>query len=85
MPYCTFTINVPPLLYRFGLRMLLLYRKIKYGYAFRRIELTKGQVAIVDQDDFDRLNKHKWYAKEGKMTYYAARTVRINKKKYTIR
>lgn len=27
----------------------------------KEIPLTKGKVAIVDKDDFDRLNKYKWY------------------------
>jgi len=28
----------------------------------REIELTRGKVAIVDDDMFDELNRHKWYA-----------------------
>ena len=35
---------------------LLLYRQLRYGYAFRKIRLSKGKYAIVDKD------KHKWRA-----------------------
>ena len=37
------------------------------------IELTKGQFAIVDDSDYEYLSKFKWYAKERKHTWYAAR------------
>lgn len=31
--------------------------------SYREISLTQGQVALVDEEDFDRLSQHKWYAK----------------------
>ena len=67
------------MLARIGVRILLLYRKIRYGYAFRRILLTKGLFTIVDQDDFERLNKYNWQAnvREGR-SRYATRTIRRN-------
>lgn len=41
------------------------------------IELTKGQRAIVDDDDFEELSKHKWHASKGvnakSCKFYAAR------------
>jgi len=40
---------------------VLLYRRLRYGYAFRRIALTKGKYAIVDPDDYYRLSEYKWY------------------------
>jgi len=43
------------------------------------IKLTKGQVAIVDDEDFEELNQYKWYAVKGGNTFYATRnTPRAN-------
>lgn len=41
----------------------------------RRIPLTRGQSAIVDEEDFERLNAHKWCAlwDPGKRSFYAVR------------
>lgn len=41
------------------------------------IPLTKGQVAIVDVDDWMELSKHKWFAKwdKGPRSYYAVRSI----------
>ncbi len=61
-----------------GVWVLLLWRRVRCGYAFRKITLTRGKYAIVDQDDFDELNKHKWhYTTVG----YACRCVSIGKGK----
>ncbi len=67
--------------------LVLSYRRIHYGYPFRRIPLTQGQYAIVDPDDYERLSKYKWYASKGGSTFYAARCVwdPVNKKKRTIK
>jgi hypothetical protein len=53
--------------------LALLYRRIRYGYTFRRIPLTQGKYAIVDPEDYERLSKHKWYAIKSPNTYYAGR------------
>jgi len=54
---------------------VLLYRRIRYGYAFCRIPLTQGKYAIVDPDDYFRLSKRKWYAAKGGSTFYAVHSV----------
>ena len=43
------------------------------GYGL--IPLTQGKFAIVDAEDYDRLNRYQWYACKCKSTYYAARGV----------
>ena len=64
--------------------LLLLHRRARYGYAFRRIPLTQGKYAIVDQDDFERLNKHKWHVCKSANTFYARRTIYTGKKRISI-
>jgi len=52
----------------------------------KRIPLTQGKFAVVDDHDFEALNKHKWYAarriNKTRIIWYAARTLYIRKGKY---
>lgn len=51
----------------------------------KEIRLTQDQVALVDDCDFERLNKFKWFAHKGRNTYYAQRnSPKINGKQRTI-
>ncbi len=50
----------------------------------KRIPLTQGKYAIVDDEDFEGLSKYKWYALKGHKTYYAVRGVHRNKKRKMI-
>jgi hypothetical protein len=47
----------------------------------KRIKLTQGQVAIVDDRDFESLSKFKWFATwcSNTRSFYALRAVRIEK------
>jgi hypothetical protein len=68
-------IDIPAWLERIGVWVALIYRRLRFGYPFRRIPLTKGKFAIVDPDDYARLAKYKWHATKGRFTYYAQRKV----------
>lgn len=46
----------------------------------KKISLTQGKVALVDDKDFEFLSKFKWYARKNGRTYYATRNSRqVNK------
>lgn len=51
----------------------------------KEIKLTQNRVAIVDDDDFERLNQYKWHAYMNRNTFYAIRQIsKINGEKATI-
>jgi hypothetical protein len=74
-------IRKPACVKRAAIQLLLPWRKLRYGYAFRRIPLTQGQYAIVDPWMYEELNKYKWYAHKNKNTYYAYRAARAGEKR----
>ena len=50
----------------------------------RRISLTQGKFAIVDDADFEWLNQWKWYpSNNGRNTFYAIRSIRLPNGKRT--
>jgi len=75
------SISVNQKIYDLAVKLVLFYRKLWYGYTFRRIPLTQGKYAIVDVEDYERVNRYKWYIKGGSRssTYYAARTITISR------
>ena len=68
----SFSLPVPTILIRAAIWLVLLYRRLRYGYTFRRIKLTRGQYTIVDVEDFERLNQYEWHCTHGD---YAKRVV----------
>jgi hypothetical protein len=69
-----FSITIPDRLAWPFIAIVLLYRRLRYGYPFRRIPLTRGKYAIVDPEDYERLSRHKWHTNSGRNTSYAVRT-----------
>ena len=77
-------IPVPVFIMRLCVWGVLLYRKIRYGKAYRQIALTQGKYAIVDVEDFAELNKYKWYAVNAGHTFYAVQSMYTENRKRII-
>jgi hypothetical protein len=71
-------IIVPTFTVRLTVRLVLGYRRLRYGYPFRRIMLGKGYYAIVDPEDYDRLIEYKWYKVNCDGIFYASNIEKIN-------
>ncbi|MCX5632993.1 MAG: AP2 domain-containing protein [Phycisphaerae bacterium] len=71
--YLNLRIKVPAIIESIVVYFLLRYRKNRYGYPFRKIKLTKGQYAIVDPEDYEKLIGYNWFAVEDLRTFYAQR------------
>jgi hypothetical protein len=51
----------------------------------KEIILTQGKVAIVDDEDFEYLNKWKWHIyKQNRNNYYARTVIHLNKKRIPV-
>jgi len=73
-------LNIPDWPQKSFIFLLLLYRRFRFGYSFRRIPLSLGKFAIVDPEDYERLKRYKWYAREGPTTFYAVRYISMFEK-----
>ena len=68
-----FSIEIPAWLDGPAVRAVLLYRRLRYGYAFRRIPLSKGEHALVDPGDYAWLGQYNWYTSGSNGSLYAVR------------
>jgi len=50
----------------------------------KRIPLTQGKFAIVDDKDFESLSQHKWFALETKYSWVAARKITVDGKQIKV-
>lgn len=73
---CTsLTFRVPVWLDKIFVLPILLYRRLKFGYTFRKIYLGENRFTLVDQRDFYWLNFYQWNAKQHDSSIYAVRIV----------
>jgi hypothetical protein len=70
------TIKVPDWLDRICAWPVIVYRKRRYGYSFRRIDLGEGEWTILDAIDYYRFGNFKWYLSGNKTNLYALRSVK---------
>ena len=73
----TVQIKVPNWLDLFFAWPVMFYRRLKYGYSYRRIYLGEGEWTILDQQDYYRLGDLKWTISGNGRKFYAARFVKI--------
>ena len=63
-------ITIAAYLARVAIWPVLLYRRARYGYAFRRIRMAQPRYAKVDPADYKRLRKYQWFATKGTNCFY---------------
>jgi hypothetical protein len=76
----TIQIKVPNWLDKICAWPVMLYRKQKYGYSYRRIPLGESKYTIVDPQDFYRFNIFNWCPQQNGPDIYAVRLVSNPKK-----
>jgi hypothetical protein len=69
------TIGIPDWLDRICAWPMMLYRRRKFGYDFRRIYLGDDKWTIVEPADFYRINNFGWFIVGKKTRLYAARNI----------
>ncbi|MCG7852853.1 MAG: HNH endonuclease, partial [Methanosarcinaceae archaeon] len=58
---------------KLGVGLLLLYRRGRYGYPFRRIRFSGPRYAKVDPEDYERLAGYEWFCAKRRGNFYGAR------------
>jgi len=75
------TITIPEWLDKICVGPLMLYRRLKYGFSFRKIYLGENEHTIVEPADYYWVGKFKWILLGTGYNLYAVREVRIGPKK----
>jgi hypothetical protein len=70
------TIGIPVWLDRICAWPAMWYRRRRYGYDFRRIDLGEGEWTILDSQDYYRLRNLKWVVNGNGSKFYAVRFVK---------
>jgi hypothetical protein len=70
------TIPIPEWLDRVFAWPAMIYRRRKYGYAFRKIYLGEGEWTVLDAEDYYRLCESKWVISGNGRKFYAVRLVK---------
>ncbi|MGD0077464.1 MAG: HNH endonuclease [Sedimentisphaerales bacterium] len=78
------TIAIPEWLDRIFAWPVMLYRKYKYGYAFRRIYLGEGEYTILDEVDYYKYGGLNWTLGGCKKNLYAVRGIKNKDGDYEI-
>ena len=58
--------------------------RFAFLFIMKEIKLTQGQVALVDDSDYESLNAFKWYAMKNGNVFYAVRNITVNGKQIKI-
>jgi hypothetical protein len=75
------SIKIPVWLDLFFVWPVMVYRRLKYGYDYRRIYLGEDEWTILDQQDYCRYREFKWFIKGNGSKVYALRSFKIGPKK----
>ncbi|MGD0551094.1 MAG: AP2 domain-containing protein [Sedimentisphaerales bacterium] len=74
------TIGIPSWLDKICAWPVIVYRKWKFGYSFRKIFLGEGEFTILDVQDYYRYCAFKWIMGGQGSTVYAVRSTKIGAK-----
>jgi hypothetical protein len=77
----TIQIRIPDWLDKICAWPVMQYRKHKYGYTFRKIDLGGGEFTFVEQIDYYRFGKFNWCLSGNEHKVYVARSFRIEPNK----
>jgi hypothetical protein len=77
------TIRIPVWLDRIFVWPVVRYRRWKYGEAFRKIDLGEGEWTIVDEEDYYRYGKFKWFMQGNEGKFYAVSEFKIDSRRTT--